>query len=172
MYIKKTTMLFVNLIILGFCFSTVTAELSVENITIDPNEPTEFSDVTITCIINDLDEEDDVYLWLEECNENIGICDPETINISMSETSNQNEYSATATLKFDGATYFTYRFIVNDNGEWTTIKDDDNYHVDLSEKSTDNGTNGGSDNNDSPGFEIAILIAAIFTVIMIYKKKR
>ena len=169
---KKGIILIVSLLILGLYFSSVNAEISAGDITIDPSEPTELSDVTITCVISDISEDGSVYLWVEECNENLGICDPEPINISMSETSNQNEYSATTTLKFDGATYFTYRFIVNDNGEWTTIQDDDNYHVDLSEKSTDNGTNGGSDNNDSPGFEIAILIAAIFAAIIIYKKKR
>ena len=168
---KKGIILIVSLLILGLYFSSADAEISADDITINPSEPTELSDVSISCIISDLGGDASVYLWVEECNENLGICDPDSINISMTETSNQNEYIANVTLKFEGATYFTYRFIVNDNGEWTTIQDDD-YHVDLYEKSTENGGNGGSDDNDSTGFEIAILIAAIFAGIMIYRKKR
>jgi len=164
----KIKIVLAMILILGLCFSTVTAEPSVGTVTIDPTEPVLKSDVILTAEITDTDDISSVTLWIKECDEDTGLCD-EPFSVDMTSTAVENEYTAEFTLKFNTATYFDYWFDVDADGNITTIEDD-LYTVNYGAESSNNGPD--DDTNDTPGFELIALFIALFAAIAIYKKKR
>jgi hypothetical protein len=165
----------IGIIILSLCFSCYNAlgNIVVEDVTVDPETPTKLSTVTITAIISGLEENDEVFLWAEECDGKNGVCDPETFNVSMTKTGGNDEHVATINLKFPSGTYFHYRFNIYSNGSWTEIKDDELYRVEYHVNSGDNGgnTDNGGNDDGTPGFELLTLLAAIFIGFTLLRKR-
>ncbi len=138
-------------------------------ITVDPDPPVAESTVTFTA---ELDDEGiiDVWLKVQECNANTGICFPDSLqNISMSEQ--DGKYIVSATLGHDDATYIQYTINVETSTGWIEYLKDTK--INLSEKPNGNGTtNGGGDDNGTPGFEIITLLFAVLVGVSLYKRKR
>lgn len=122
------------------------------------------SEVTITADVTDI-EATNIYIVVQECNGNTGICYPDEQNSSMTQKS-ANTYETTMTLKHKDATYIQYTLVVKNNQGWTKYLDLTKVY--LSEKPSDNG---GS--SDTPGFEfIGLAFSIMFILFIFYKRRR
>ena len=163
--------LIITIAILGLFISTVINVPSASEPTVDikPASPTPESTITFTATVED-ENTNEVRLVLQECDSNTGICFTKQ-NISMNAIDNDT-YEVSFDLEHPEATYIQYSLIVNSNEGWKTYLDKTKYN--LSEKQNDdNGKDGTNKNNDTPGFElILVLISVIFISIILNKRKR
>jgi hypothetical protein len=159
------------LFIFIFCFSLlflnyispVNSEPIVGDIILDPEKPPLQSDVTFTVDISD-DSISSVRLVLNECNKPMKICHVPPQNVSMSKVGGDT-YQAIVTLQWEDVSSITYHIEVISNGNWIEYEE---YTTSLK---TGSGENSGSnDTNGSPGFEIMVILLAIFSVILLIKK--
>jgi len=162
---RKLSILCVMPIILGMCFSSVTAiDPTIGTVTITPESPAPQSDINFSITIIG-EEITSVYLHYKECNAQI--CKVFK-NVSMEKVSG-NLYEKTITLTWDQATYITYNFDINSNGTWTPTKF---VNVTLKKPTNGNGNNTNGTNHEQPGFEILFFIAAIGISVIIIGRKR
>lgn len=162
------SILFGIIIIMSFLLSTlITAAVPSYNIEINSNKPKASSTVTFTATFSD-DSLTAVNIIVAECKlvENDEFCFADTIDEPMDKI-DSGQYQKQVILKHSDATYIKYWLAVEENGE---IKDlsDELVQMDL-DVSTD-GDNG--DSEESPGFELIILIISLIIVIAIIRKKR
>lgn len=166
----KKTKSTLSILIIIFCISmisnTVFAEPTVDDISVDPAEPTTKSTVTVSADLsgNNIEE---VRLRLKECND---VLCHRNQNLSMTET--DGTYQASYTLEYDDSTYIEYWLEVKSDGNWYSYIDDST-RTDIVKSSTpDPNNNGDSDNgSNSPGFEIILLMLSLVVVFFIYNKK-
>jgi hypothetical protein len=166
----RRNILLVAIIILSVFLSMVSfvaAEPVVENITTDPKNPAPLSTITVTADIRG-ENISTVNLTISECDE-IACYVYQIIQMSKTES---GDWIVEAALQ-DGSgrsTHIKYRFDITDGGVLYQLTEDI-WRVDLS---TGNGDqNGdGSDGDDTPGFEIITLLAAIIIGILLLKQKR
>ena len=171
-YIKYNAIFGVFIIIFLFLFSICsTADPVLENVTIDPKEPTVKSDVTVTASF-DWSNITDVALYVEECSSELQTC---FITHQTNMTQIDTEFSGTVTLTRDKTNYLTYYFDIVADGETYRLINLTTWTVNL-KLDTDNdtqngdGTTDGSDNG-APGFELLILFIAIVGALLIYRKR-
>jgi len=150
-------------------FMTNLVNAADPTVTVDPEAPIAESTVSFTA---ELDDEDVIGVWLkvQECNANSGICFPDSLqNISMTEQ--DSEYKASVTLSHDDATYIQYTiYVETSEGLLEYLKDT---KINLSEQQNSNGTgNGGDDDNGTPGFEVISLLLAVLVGVSLLKRKR
>jgi hypothetical protein len=147
-----------------FLSSTIitVAEPVLESFTIDPEEPTPLSDITVTA---DLGGEGitAVVVHIKECNKDQGICFSEQ-STEMSELET-GKYQAQFTLNETKADYIQYYFDITIDGE--EVRFDETWTIDLLVDSNDN--NG---DNGTPGFEFMVLITALGMGFVLFRKKR
>ena len=149
--------------ILGILTTSITtAEPTLESFTIDPEEPTPLSDITVTADIGG-EGITAVVVHIKECNQDQGICFREQ-STEMSELET-GKYQAQFTLKETEADYIQYYFDITIDGE--EVRFDETWTIDLLVDSNDN--NG---DNGTPGFEFIILITAIGAGFLLFRKKR
>jgi len=166
---KTCKILVVSIVIYSVISGLVSAEAIVENVYVNPENPTKLSDVTITTSFAGINESDNITLYIKECDENTGLCD-QPFSMLMTGT-NSNNFSADFSLEFETATYFDYWFVVERNGGTTDIKDD-SYNVQMASSSgDDNDPQNGGDSKAVPGLEMTIFLVAIF-IGLIYLRKR
>lgn len=138
----------------------VTAVPVFGDIVLDPAAPTALSTFTVSVSATG-ETPSEVRIIVEECNGVTGVCYPDVKNISMTEVT-AGSYSADVTLTHDDATYITCVANAHTNGVWTP-----------SEKKTVNLSTGGTDGKKTPGFELALFVAAAgISMFLILMRKR
>lgn len=166
-----------NIFIISF---NTNAAYEIQNIVFEPENPIEKSSVIITVSVIDLGENDEIYLFIKECDGNTGICD-EPRNITLTKIDGSDNYNAVVDLTFSGATYLDYWYEIYYNGEW--IRDPEGLTdvygpVQYGQVNGNGDTNGGTtnggngDDNGTPGFELVIMLIAIIIGIIWFKTKR
>jgi len=154
---------------LVLCFylsiTIIAAEPIVEELIIEPEEPTTLSTITFTAAITSEDDIGEVRLIIEECK--LGLCYLSS-NESMDMTEN-NTYQTQFTLTHADATYIKYHLEVESGGEWFSY---DIVETNLTADTDNDSSNGENGGNGTPGFEIAIFLLAISIGVLIFKRKR
>jgi len=163
--------LLIGVLLLGIFLVNVTvvgaADPTVDDISYDPTSPTKESTITFTAEVSG----DDIEVWLtvQECSDEI--CYIDKHNESMT-AAGDNTYEAVVTLEKNDATYVKYWLEVVSDNTWYSFKDDlEELHLSTSSNGdTGNGDDGGS--NQSPGFELIVLMASIGIILFVFKRKR
>ncbi|MDG6228663.1 MAG: hypothetical protein QCH96_01705 [Candidatus Thermoplasmatota archaeon] len=165
-YEKKKTIIFaVLLLMLLSTASSIVFASAQPTVTLNPEKPAPKSTVTFTADIADIDVTN-VYIHVQECNGNLGLCYPDDSNVSMTQKSAYT-YEASLTLKHSEATYIEFTLIVENNGEW--IKYLELTKVTLSEKPSNNGGSA----NGTPGFDLVVFaFATIFISFILFRRRR
>jgi hypothetical protein len=132
----------------------------VGDIILNPEKPKMQSDVTFTVDISG-DSISSVRLVLNECNKPKAICHAPPQNVSMNKVSG-NTYRTVVILQWDDVSSITYHIEVISDGKWIEYEE---FTTNL-----DIGSDGSSDSNDSPGFEIMVFLLAIVGVVLLFKK--
>ena len=158
-----------TIVLLSFFLSSTiitAAEPVLESFTIDPEEPTPLSDITVTADIGG-EGITAIIVHIKECNDRPEYPVVCFINqeITMSEVET-GKFTASLTLQEEKANYIQYYFDITINGEEVQLIDD-SWTIDLLVDSNDN--NG---DNGTPGFEFMILITAIGMGFVLFRKKR
>ena len=163
---QKRGYIFITLMILILSIFTIIPVSAEPTITLDPETPYPQSSVTFTANLADVDTTN-VYILVQECNGDTGVCYPDETNASMTQKT-ADSYDVTITLKHNDATYIQYTLLVENNSEWT--KYSELTKVNLGEKPSDNGD---GTENGTPGFEFVVLLFSImFISLILYKRKR
>jgi len=126
-------------------------------ITVSPETPSPKSTVTFTAEFDSGDIQS-VYLNYNECNSQACYS---LYNKSM-ESIGDNKFEVEITLLKDDATYVQY---------WLQFKSADGWSSSEVEK-TYLSTDSGGDSNDSPGFELLLVVLSIVLLTIIFKIKR
>jgi len=146
--------------------SNVIADPVVEEVIINPVEPTPLSTVTISATITSGDNIDKVCLIIQECKGETLCFLRVNRTMSLVDSNYQCEYK----LQHEYATLFKYNFAILGDGEWFETE---GTNVTLKLDSGNGGTNGGNNGGSSnPGFEFIPLLIAIFVGILLLKRKR
>lgn len=179
--IKKISIIIIlSLLSISFISFNTNAAYEIQNIVFDPENPIKKSSVVVIVSVFDLGENDEISLFIKECDENTGICD-EPRNITLTKIDGSDDYRAEVDLTFNSATYLDYWYEIYYNGEW--IRDPEGltdtygpvqYGQDNGNGDTNGGTTNGGNGNDngSPGFELIIMLIAIIIGIYWFKRKR
>ena len=133
----------------------------VGEIFLNPEKPKMQSDVTFTVDISG-DSISSVQLVLSECNKDTGLCHISR-NISMSKKSGDT-YEAKIPLEWDDVNSINYKISLESNGKWIQSEEHTTYLA--------LDSDGSSDSNDSPGFELIVFIIAIMSFILLFKKSK
>ena len=154
------TNLFCMFLILFTIGGIVSADPTVEKITLTPKNPTPRSEVTFSV---DFSENSITSAWIveSECNKEKGICHAPPQNISLTKI-DSDTYENDVTLMWDDVTTITYKVVIKSDGKWTAFED----HTTVLTTNSENS----NDSNGSPGFEIIIFLIAIIGLIVISKK--
>ncbi|OGS41124.1 MAG: hypothetical protein A3K77_00320 [Euryarchaeota archaeon RBG_13_31_8] len=143
----------------------VNANPTIENITTNPVKPKPLSTFTVIASITG-ENIISLNVTISECTEQPPAqCFKSHPNIPM--TLNDNgKYEAEVTLTGtqDSIDHVQYLFIINDNGNEYQIGDMKTY--------LDIETNNNGSDNGSPGFELIILLIAMFISLIFFKRKR
>jgi hypothetical protein len=164
--------LIIGILFLGLSISTVSADPTVGSIVTVPSSPEPLSTITIIVPITG-ENISSVKVVVSECNYEEELCYVSSQPTEMTLNDNGG-YEAEITLQDDlgRSDHLQYAFIVNDSGvdyrledeAWTT-------DLDLGNGDTpSDGDNGGD--NGTPGFELSILLIAVFVSIILLKRKR
>jgi len=159
-------LIFVNVLFLIAVGNLTYADPIIGNILVTPSHPAPLSDVTFSVEIegNDISS---VRLIVRECNKETGVCHAPPQNASMSNVGG-NTYETEVTLIHDDVTSITYNIEIKSEGKWM---ESDESTTTLNVKSEDTDSNG-NDSNDTPGFEIILLILAMITGVKIFKNNK
>jgi len=133
-----------------------------------PNNPVALSTITFSVDVTG-DDITFVKIICQECNGHTGICHP-TQNITMTKVSDIT-YEQDVALKYSDATYITYWVGVQYGSIWknnTGVK----LNLSIHQPPDDNQTNGSGDNKKTPGFELAVVVAAIAISMILVGRKR
>lgn len=158
--------LIATMVFLSLCITSVSAIAApTVNVVIEPEEPTRKSTVTITATITSEDEIDAVWLQIKECSQSY--CHQgENLTMNLVNGKYQYEYA----LKWSDAVYFNYSFIIS-SGEESFPTEETKVLLKLDSGNGDTNGNGTS-GNGSPGFELILLIIAVFIGVILLKRKR
>ncbi len=158
------------IIVILLTLITSTAIADDINVDITPQKPQAMGTIDLTVSITNqaITNPEGVYVIIQECNANNGICYTKE-NTSMSKDS-EDVYSANINLNHDDATYLQYTIKIQTATGWNTYQENTKLNYQSSSNGNGGDTNGG---NDSPGFEfIIIALSIIFITMMMYKRKR
>ena len=173
-YTLKKLLLAIILCSACLFFPSVTAQPTIERVTLFPAEPWAKSTITFNVTISSETTIDTVYIIVRECK--TGFCYSDSLNQTM-DSLGSNIYQTSLTLKHEDATYIEY--LVNIQSEQTLYKSDVTI-VNLSEKPSNgtNGTNGNGNHqngntngNQTPGFEFLFVFIAIIILYIITRKR-
>ncbi len=165
----KKSIIFGIIVIMSFLLSTlITVAVPSYDIEINPKKPKASSTVTFTVTFSD-DTPTAVNIIVAECKlvENDESCFADTINEPMDKIES-GKYQKQVTLKHSDATYIKYWLEVEENGEIEDLSDE-LVQIDLD---VSNSGGGNGDSEESPGFELFILVISLVFIITIIRKKR
>lgn len=156
----------IRIILAGFLFFILIFSMNVnattvDDITISPTKPLLKGSITLTATISDVDQGDAVTLYIKECDGETGLCD-EPFTQEMTKSADDT-YTADVDLKFKSATYLDYWFEIGG-----TEYKDGSYRV---QYDTNNQNNDGSEDSQTPGFELLFVLLAIAFVLFIGRKR-
>ena len=168
-----TKAIVITIFIISFLVSsfTVSADPTVVTIVTVPANPKPLSTFTVIATITG-ENIIKVNVTISECTDGPpALCFKSHPNIPMA-LNNDGNYEAEVTLTGtqDSIDHVQYRFIINDNGTEHIIEDDLKTYLKV-ETDTDGTNNHGAD-NETPGFELFILIVSVFISITFLKRKR
>jgi hypothetical protein len=144
------------------------AVLDIGEITSNPANPAPKSTATFSVDIGG-EAPSEVWLTVEECNGDTGVCYADVQNVSMSESESVSDlYQTSVTLRHDNATYITCNVLVKSNGNWSNSSK----RIDLSESNGNNNGNNNGNDEKSPGFELIIVLTAIGIGVFLLRRKR
>lgn len=152
----------------------VSADPTVNSITTNPAEPKALSTFTV---IADISGENiiSVKVTISECTDGPPSeqCFVAHSNLIMSQN-DDGKYETEVTLTGTQASidHVQYSFIINDNGIEYPPMTDKEWRTYLDVDSDNGGTNGGEEDNGSPGFELIIILTAVFISLLLLKRKR
>ena len=156
------------------CFllsNVVSADPTVNSVETAPESPKPLSTFTVLATITG-ENIISVNVTVSECSDDTGSCYANSGNLPMTLNAD-GKYEVEVTLidDKDRSDHVQYAFIINDDGiDYTLAEDDWKTYLDLE---VDNGpTNGNEENNNTPGFELLLVIIAMIVGVLIYKKKR
>ncbi|RKY93599.1 MAG: hypothetical protein DRQ06_06480 [Candidatus Hydrothermota bacterium] len=162
-----------------FVISTILLNISVlgepvvNSVSIEPEEPTLKSNVTVTVNFS-WSNITSVTLIMNECSAILQQCFEPAQRTDMSLQAN-GEYSGSVKLTRDETTYIQYYFEVNVDNETYEVGKFNPWKVNLSlnnENQNGGTSNGGESNKGTPGFELVLVLTALFIGIIYYKRKR
>jgi hypothetical protein len=135
------------------------SEPIIENINYSPENPAPGSTVTFNATV--IGDNISVYLFVEECKDDVCFIDPPPQNVTMQKIA-VNKYQANVTLKHEKATMVHYQIIVESNGNW--------YKSELEEFNLSVKEDHATENN-TPGFEFVYLAISVVFILLLYKRK-
>lgn len=156
------------LIVMSFLGTSigVGAGPTIGEITLSPPKPTPRSTVTFSVNISG-DSPSGVWLVVEECNGNTGVCYP-YVNVSMDEVS-AGRYQKNVTLMHEDATYITSKVLVESGSNWFNSSK----KTILSSEVPDGNQNGnGNNDKKTPGFELVPFLLAVALGMLLFRRKR
>ena len=167
-----TKAIVITIFMISFLFSsyTVSADPTVETIITVPANPKPLSTFTVIASITG-ENIINVNVTISECTDGPpALCFKSHPNIPMN-LNNDGNYEAEVTLMGtqDSIDHVEYRFIINDNGTEHIIEDDLKTYLKV--KTDTDGTNDHGSDDGTPGFELVILLIAVF-ISFIFLKKR
>jgi len=154
----------------------IATSFTVDSVILTPEEPSKLGEITFSTQFSG-EELTEIYVLVQECTPTLCYSRDE-LNGSMT-LSDEGVYEATLTLTKDDATYIKYAFNGLTAMGWEKT---DYVRVNLS-TDTDNGDGNGNgdngdgtgDNNDTngtPGFEVLLVLSAVFIISVILTRKR
>ena len=130
----------------------------IQDIDYTPNNPAPLS--TITFIATVLGDNPRVYVFVEECRDDLCYTDAQNVTMDKIGTT---QYEQAITLKHEDANIIHYQIIVKDQGMWSKSSLEE---ASLEGEETDGG-------NDTPGFEGIVMIVSLvgMGLILLIKKR-
>jgi hypothetical protein len=165
--IKKISITIILFLILCLSTISVDADPTIEKIETNPANPERLSTFTVIATITG-ENIVSVTVTISECTEKPPAqCFKSHLNIPMS-LNDDGKYEAEVTLTGtqDSIDHVQYLFVINDNGTEYQVEDLKTY------LKTDNNTNNDGGDNGSPGFELIIILTAVFISLILLKRKR
>ena len=159
---------------LAFAGIATADQPSVGAISLSPKKPTRQSEVNFSVSVTG-DNIEKVYVKVEECvgdpNSPDYFCYTGLLNVSLSNVS--GTWKGTGTLQYSNSDEGHCWPVVKSNGVWYDFKNDKTTWTNFSiVPASNNGTNGGDNTDNTPGFELILVIVSIVAALFIYKKKR
>ncbi len=165
MDMKKTIVVLTLFTLIAF-FNLAAFTATGDSADLDPTNPAPEDTITFSITPLDPDNVTEVYLELQECNGNTGVCYG---FLNESATPNGGIYTLDIELQYQDATYITYTIVTNGANGWN-----ENEAIELQLSQENNGNNGTSDTSDGDEdfdplmyFIGAILAVVILGVILI-----
>ena len=127
----------------------------IQDIDYTPKNPNALSTITFTATV--IGDDPAVYVFVEECRDDICYADAQNVTMDKIDTT---QYEKTITLKHGDANIIHYQIIVESQGMWSKSSLEE---ISLEGKETDG--------NDTSGFEGILLIGAVVGLIILIKKR-
>lgn len=162
---RKILITMIVMIGLFMSSANVLAETTA-TIEIDPEEPTRMDTVTFTVNITSDENIQDIHLITHECRQGMCYADEE---VTLTESG--DDYTGQYTYSHDDSIYIEY-WVNIDTDQENDVQVTDVIHTDLNIESNNGGSNGDSDDNNTPGFELFTLLIAIVIGVLLVKRKR
>jgi len=163
---ESMKMVLLTIILLGLYLSSIGLVTASDiSVSIDPVAPVVGSSVAFTAEIHGINISA-VYLIVDECTNEFCYS---AQNISM-ERVDDDRYKAVVLLQHEDAVYMQYHLWIESDGGW---EGSERIKVDLLEK-TNNGdqTNGGDNENETPGFEVISFLISVTIGVLLFQRKR
>ena len=146
--------------------STVLADPTVVQVTIDPAKPPPLSTVTFNATILANETIDEVRLLVQECR--VDLCFIHDFNISMEKITNDT-YQGQCTLIEEEATQIKYHMKITCNETWYTFN---TTFMPLALDTKKNSTQDSHDPTSTPGFEMSLLVLSIALLLVFNQWRR
>ncbi len=153
----------------------VSVASAIPTIELDPEQPKPLESVTFTATLSDVENIEKVTIRVQECGNEPGIgyiCYADEFNTTMTESS-QNVYTASIELRHENAIEIKYQLRYLTDQGWISYPEGDLMKVDLDTSEEPNGNTNGNDdtNQNTPGFELMSIIAAVSLIVWFSRKR-
>ena len=173
---KMLVLMLVTGLCLTFMGVATADEPSFGTITLNPETPTRQSEVTFSVDVTG-DDIEEVYVKVQECYY-IPSYQCHTVLLNVSLEDEDGTWEGSGTLQYDNTDEgHCWLEILLSNGTWYDYgagHEDTwtNFTVVAGDDGTDGGDTGGDGEEDTPGFELLIVVVSLILALFIYKKKR
>lgn len=145
-----------------FCLQTNSVFAATgDSADLEPTNPAPEDSITFTITLLDPDNVTEVYLELQECNGNTGVCYG---FLNESATPNGELYTLEIDLEHQDATYITYTIVTNGANGWN---ENEPIELQLTQENNDNGGNTNNSGDDGTTDPLMYFIGAILAVVIV-----